>query len=148
MEQTYFPGVDNKTIKIDVFHPIDKRQPIVIAHVRKAWHRLYLEARDHFKQADRDLGETAAFVAASLTTATAIEAVMTVANDKLGLSKSILQEGFYIYIGIFILILATGLFRGRNALRRRARAEKEMRQARKGIFKYFRFEELSKLEEE
>jgi len=131
---------------MDVFQPAEKRQPIVIAHARKAWRRLYLEARDHFRQADRDLGETAAFVAASLTTATAIEAVITVANDKLGLSKSILQEGFYIYIGIFFLILASGLWRGRNALRKRAKAERELRQARKGIFKYFQPEEWSKVE--
>jgi len=148
MEQINFAGVDYKTIQLDVSHPSDNRQPIVITYARKAWHRLYLDARDHFRQADRDLGETAAFVAASLTTATAIEAVITVANDKLGLSKSILQEGFYTYIGIFILILASGLLRGRNALRRRARAEKELRQARKGIFKYFKLEEWSKLEEE
>jgi hypothetical protein len=59
-------------------------------HARKAYMRLYHHACDQFKRADRDLGETAAFVAASLTTATAIEAVMTVANDKLGLSKDIL----------------------------------------------------------
>jgi len=148
MNQTNYAEVDFKTVQTDVFPVYENRPPIVIAHARKAWRRLYLEARNHFRQADRDLGETAAFVAASLTTATAIEAVMTVANDKLGLSKSILQEGFYIYIGIFILILASGLFRGRNALRRRARAEKELRQARKGIFKYFQFEEWAGLEKE
>jgi len=100
MNQTNYSEVDFKTVQTDVFPVYENRPPIVIAHAHKAWRRLYLEARDHFRQADRDLGETAAFVAASLTTATAIEAVMTVANDKLGLSKSILQEVLYLHRNI------------------------------------------------
>jgi len=125
----------------------ESQQSVGFNHARKAYRRLYQQACDQFKRADRDLGETAAFVAASLTTATAIEAVMTVANDKLGLSKDILQEGFYVYIGIFVLILLYGVLRGKRAIQRRAKAEKEIDEAKEGIFRYYPDEQWPKFEE-
>jgi hypothetical protein len=38
------------------------------------------------------------------------------------------------YVAIFLLILLMGGVRVRNAMRRRARAEKEMDQAKKGLY--------------
>src|SRR5512134_592730 len=103
-------------------------------HACRAYQHVYQQARDHLRRAERDLAETAAFIAASLTTVTAIQAVITVANDKLELSKNILQMAFQGYVALFILILMLGGVRVRNAMRRRAQAEKEMDQAKKGMF--------------
>ena len=114
----------------------ENQQTLGEKHAIRTYRRLYLHACDQFKRADRDLGEIAAFVAASLTTATAIEAVMTVANDKLELSKNVLQEGFYVYIGIFLLILLYGVIRGRKAIQNRSNAEKEIDKAKEGLFRY------------
>ena len=136
MEQVNLVGTNFQATGFADIQPSGNQQPLGNKRARKAYMRLYHHACDQFKRADRDLGETAAFVAASLTTATAIEAVMTVANDKLGLSKDILQEGFYVYIGIFLLILLYGFIRGRRAIRRRAKAEKQIDQAKEGIFRY------------
>jgi len=110
-------------------------QTLADKHASRSYRHLYHHASDQFKRADRDLGETAAFIAASLTTATAIEAVMTVANDKLGLSKEILQEGFSVYIGVILLIILFGVVRGKRTLQKRASAEKEIDQAKVGIFR-------------
>ena len=98
--------------------------------------REYQQARDHLKRAERDLGETAAFIAACLTTVTAIQAVITVAKDKLELSKDILQLAFQGYVAIFLLILILGTLRVSNAIRRRTSAEREIDQTRKGIFEF------------
>src|SRR5687768_2194587 len=92
-------------------------------HACKASRRGYQQARDHLRRAERDLGETAAFIAASLTTVTAIQAVITVARDKLELSRDILQLAFQGYVGIFLLILLLGALRVRSAIHRRTQAE-------------------------
>ena len=116
-------------------------------HACKASQRGYQQARDRLKRADRDLGETAAFIAASLTTATAIQAVISVAKDKLDLSRDILQWAFQGYIAIFILILLLGSFRIRIAIRRRAQAEKDVDQSKKGIFEFCPTDQWPKAEE-
>ena len=105
-------------------------------HACKASLRGYQQARDHLKRAERDLGETAAFIAASLTTVTAIQAVITVARDKLELSREILQLAFQGYIAVFLLILLLGTLRVGQAIRRRSLAERDIDQTRKGIFEY------------
>ena len=106
------------------------------------WH-----ARDCLRRANRDLGETAAFVAASLTTVTAIQAVIGIANDKLELSKGILQAAFDGYIVIMILIFVLGAIRANNAFRRRARAEREIDQTKKGIIDFCPIDEWPKIGE-
>jgi hypothetical protein len=106
------------------------------SHACKASLRGYQQARDHLKRAERDLGETAAFIAASLTTVTAIQAVITVARDKLELSKDILQLAFQGYVAVFLLILLLGALRVSQAIRRRTRAERDIDQTRKGIFEF------------
>jgi len=107
----------------------------------------YLLARDYLRRANRDLGETAAFIAASLTTVTAIQAVISIANDKLELSRDILQIAFDVYIGLLILIFVLGAFRANSAVSRRARAEREIDQTKKGIFDFCPTDDLTKLEE-
>jgi cytochrome c biogenesis protein CcdA len=106
------------------------------SHACKASLRRNQEARDHLKRAERDLAETAAFIAASLTTVTAIQAVITVARDKLELSKEILQLAFQGYVAVFLLILLLGALRVSHAIRRRTRAERDIDQTRKGIFEF------------
>src|SRR5215211_3515713 len=105
-------------------------------HACKASLRGYQQARDHLKRAERDLAETAAFIAASLTTVTAIQAVITVARDKLELSKEILQLAFQGYAAVFLLILVLGALRVSHAIRRRTQAERDIDQTRKGIFEF------------
>lgn len=104
------------------------------SHACRAYQHVYQQARDHLRRAERDLAETAAFIAGSLTTVTAIQAVITVANDKLELSKNVLQMAFQGYVTVFLLILVLGALRVRTAMRRRTQAEKEMDQAKKGMF--------------
>src|SRR5688500_13648970 len=106
-------------------------QPKAEVHACKASRRGYQQARDHLRRAERDLGETAAFIAASLTTVTAIQAVVTVARDKLELSKDILQLAFQGYIAVFLLILLLGAVRVRSAIHRRTQAEREIDQTKK-----------------
>jgi cytochrome c biogenesis protein CcdA len=116
-------------------------------HACKVSLRGYREARDHLKRAERDLGETAAFIAASLTTVTAIQAVITVARDKLELSKDVLQLAFQGYVALFLLILFLGALRVGHAIRRRTQAEKEIDQTRKGIFEFCDPDQWNKTEE-
>jgi hypothetical protein len=106
------------------------------------WH-----ARDCLRRANRDLGETAAFVAASLTTVTAIQAVINIANDKLEFSKDILHVAFDGYIMILVLIFVWGAFRANSAIRRRARAEREIDQAKKKVFDFCPIDEWPKVDE-
>lgn len=116
-------------------------------HACKASRRGYQQARDRLRRADRDLGETAAFIAASLTTATAIQAVITVANDKLELPREILQYAFHGYVAVFMLILLCGALRIRTAIRRRAQAERDIDQTKKGIFEFCTTDQWPKSEE-
>lgn len=104
-------------------------------------------ARDCLRRANRDLGETAAFIAASLTTVTAIQAVISIANDKLELPNNILRIAFDGYLVILVLIFIYGTFRANNAIRKRTRAEQEIDQAKKKIFDFCPIDEWPKTEE-
>lgn len=105
-------------------------------HACKASQRGYQLACDRLKRAERDLAETAAFMAASLTTVTAIQAVVSLARDKLELSKDILQLAFQGYVAVFLLIFLLGAMRIRSAIYRRSQAEKEIDQTKKAIFEF------------
>ncbi len=105
------------------------------------------EASDHFRRANRDLGEVAAFIAASLTTVTAVEAVINIAVDRIGLAKEILQVAFDGYIAFLIAILILGTLRFGSVMLRRAQAEREMDQAKKGIYEFCPTDQWPKLEE-
>ena len=107
----------------------------------------FSHARDCLRRANRDLGETAAFIAASLTTMTAIQAVISIANDKLELSKDVLQIAFDGYIVILVLIFILGAFRAHSAIRRRAWAEREIDQTKNGIFNFCPIDEWTKIKE-
>jgi hypothetical protein len=113
----------------------------------RACQRGYQQARDRLKRADRDLGETVAVVAASLTTATAVEAVINVAHDKIQLSREFLLTAFDIYIATFIVILVWGVIRSWNAIRKRTHAERDVDQAKRGIFQFCPGEQWPKAEE-
>lgn len=117
------------------------------SHACKAYRLGYDQAREHLRRAERDLAETAAFIAASLTTVTAIQAMITVARDKLELSKEILQLAFQGYIGVFLLIFLLGAWRASHAIRRRTKAEKEIDQCKKGIFEFCPMNQWPKPEE-
>jgi len=114
----------------------ENHPPRAKIHACKASQREYQLARDRLQRAERDLAETAAFIVASLTTVTAIQAVIGIAKDKLELSKEILQLAFQSYVAIFILIFLLGALRIRNAIRRRTQAEKDIDQMKKGIFEF------------
>src|SRR5512142_1428421 len=75
------------------------------------YHRSLEEASDQLRRANRDLGEVAAFIAASLTTVTAVEAVINIADGKIGLAHNILQMAFDGYIAFLAAILILGSLR-------------------------------------
>lgn len=102
----------------------------------KASLREYQQARDHLKRAERDLGETAAFIVTSLTTVTAVQAVIAFVQDKLALSIEVLQVAFLSYMTIFIFIFVLGALRIGSAVRRRAKAEREIDRMKRGIFDF------------
>ena len=133
MEQINQLRVNHGTTKIQLkeIHP-----PIVKIHACKVSQREYQLARDRLQRAERDLAETAAFIAASLTTVTAIQAVIGIAKDKLELSKEVLQFAFQSYVVVFVLIFVFGALRIRSAIRRRTQAEKDIDQTKKGIFEF------------
>lgn len=94
------------------------------------------QATDRLNRANRDLGETAAFVVASLTTVTAIEAVINIAVDRIKLGQEVLQVAFLVYIAVFMSIFIWGAIQSLIASHRRARAERDIDQAKRGIFEY------------
>jgi hypothetical protein len=132
---------------VEFEQPIQSLQPRGQVHACKAFRRDYQKAHDLLKRADRDLAETAAFIAASLTTVTAVQAVISIAKDDLGLSKEVLQLAFHSYITIFILIFVLGAFRAKSAISRRAQAEKDIDQAKKGISEFCPMDQWPKLDE-
>jgi len=148
MEQTIQERTNHGTQRLAEYpHLEENLQSKGRIHACKASRRGYQQASDRLRRANRDLGETAAFIAASLTTVTAIQAVISVANDKLGLSREILQLAFNSYIAVFILILLLGALRINGALRRRAQAERDIDQTKKGIFEFCPLDQWPKLEE-
>lgn len=116
-------------------------------HACRVSQRDFQQARDRLNRANRDLGETAAFLVASLTTVTAFQAVISLANKELALSLDVLQLAFLAYIVVFVLLLVLGALRVANALHRRTRAEREIDRTKKGIFDFCSVEEWSKVEE-
>lgn len=116
-------------------------------HACRASQRDFQQARDRLNRANRDLGETAAFLVASLTTVTAFQAVISLANKELALSLDVLQSAFLVYIVVFVLLLVLGTLRVANALHRRTEAEREIDRTKKGIFDFCSVEEWSKVEE-
>lgn len=117
------------------------------AHACKVSQRDLRLATDHLGRANRDLGELAAFIAGSLTTVTAIEAVINIAVERSRLDPSILSMAFDVYIGFLVAILILGILRFGVVMRRRARAEKAMDRAKRGIYEYCPVEEWSTSEE-
>lgn len=123
--------------------------PEVLAytHACKASQHALEQADVHLRRANRDLGELAGFIAASLTTVTAIEAVINIAIEKIGLPTEILHTAFDIYIGFLAGILILGALRFGAVMRRRARAEKEIDQAKRNIYKFCPMPQQHKVEE-
>jgi hypothetical protein len=105
-------------------------------HACKASRHAFQQACDHLKRAERDLGETAAFIITSLTTVTAVQAVITFVQEKLELSTEVLRLAFLSYTAIFIMIFVLGTLRISNAIRKRTRAEKEIDQTKRAIFEF------------
>jgi hypothetical protein len=116
-------------------------------HACRASRRGLQQANDRLKRANRDLGEAAAFIAASLTTVTAAEAVINIAVDKIGLSRAILQPAFDVYIAIIAVICLWGILRVIAVTHRRAKAESDIDQAKHGIFEFCPGDQWPRLEE-
>ena len=131
----------------ELFQVDENQELLANAHACRASKRILEQANDRLKRANRDLGETAAFIAASLTTVTAVEAVINIAVKTINLSKDILQVAFDVYIAIFVIIFILGALRTQKSLHRRAKAEREIDQAKRGIFEFCPGEPLPKLEE-
>ena len=126
-----------------------KEEPELLAHAHActASQHALEQANDQLRRANRDLGELAGFVAASLTTVTAIEAVINIAIDRIGLPTQILQAAFDLYIGFLAAIFIMGAVRFGVVMRRRGRAEKEMDLAKRAIYKYCPLPHQHKVEE-
>ena len=125
----------------------DDQRSIAKIRAGKISLRNFQLGRDRLRRADRDLGETAAFIATSLTTVTAVEAVISIAVDKIGLAGFPLLGAFKIYLATILLILFYGFIRGLGAIRRRRQAEKEIDEAKKGIYEFCAPEQWPKGEE-
>ncbi|SRR5258706_986913 len=123
------------------------QQSIGKIHACRISRRSFQQAQDRLKRANRDLGETAAFMLALITTVTAIEAVINIADNKIHIPPQYLQAAFDLYIGLFVLILTLGALRSWGAIRRRSQAEREIDQAKKGIFEFCPGDEWPKYEE-
>lgn len=117
-------------------------------HACKASRHAFQQACDHLKRAERDLAETAAFIVTSLTTVTAIQAVITIAKGDLELSTEVLQLAFLGYTAIFILIFVLGAARISSAIRRRTKAEREIDQTNRAIFEFCPPDQWPKPEQE
>jgi hypothetical protein len=117
------------------------------AHACKASQRSLQQATDKLRRANRDLGETVGFIAASLTTVTAVEAVINIAVEKIGLSPKLLQMAFGAYILLLAAIFIWGAIRSRNALSKRTHAEQDFDQAKKSIFEFCPMDQWPKPEE-
>jgi len=122
------------------------QQSLGNAHACKISKRFLQEADDQLSRANRDLGETAAFLAASLTTVTAIEAVINIATERIGIPREILQIAFKDLAVLFLGILVWGVIRAHNAIQRRARAEQDIDQAKRGIFEFCPTDQWPKLD--
>jgi len=106
----------------------------------------FQQACEQLKRAERDLAETAAFMVTSLTTVTAIQAVIAIAKTDLQLSTEVLRLTFLGYTVIFSLIFILGALRIRAAIRRRTKAEREIDQTKRAVFEYCSPDQWPKLE--
>lgn len=117
------------------------------AHACKASQRGFQQANDRLRRANRDIGEAAAFLAASLTTITAVEAVINLASGTLHLQENILKLAFDLYIVFLFAILTAGVLRFAVVLNRRAQAEKEVDEAKQAVYRFCEIEQWPKAEE-
>ena len=148
MEQTNKERTNHGSHRSIEFLPVEENQPSRgRIHACKASQWNFQQAGDRLKRANRDLGETAAFILASLTTVTAVEAVINIAVKQIEISQEFLKGAFNLYIAIFILIFLWGAFRSAGAIRRRARAERDIDQAKKGIFEFCSEDQWPKTDE-
>ena len=148
MEQTNVFRSNHGNGKIPERFPMEEIQGLRVGpHACKASQRVFQQASDHLRRANRDLGEVAAFLAASLTTVTAVEAVINMAVDKLHLSEVILRMAFDGYIVLLALILSLGVLRFAVVLQRRAQAEQELDQAKRSIYQFCEMGQWPKAEE-
>lgn len=148
MEQTkQFRGNHGTRTFPDTVLPDEAPEVLAHTHACKASQHALEQASDHLRRANRDLGELAGFIAASLTTVTAIEAVVNIAIDKIGLPTEILHTAFDLYIGLLAGILILGTLRFGVVMRRRARAEKEIDHAKRSIYKFCPMPQQHKAEE-
>jgi cytochrome c biogenesis protein CcdA len=148
MEQIKQFGTNHGTQQLQQLFPSNGKHAVPDDKLCRVSRRNLEHANDRLKRANRDLGETAAFIAASLTTITAVEAVINIAIHEINLSVDILRVAFDVYIAIFLIIFLWGAFRAQGALHKRARAEQEIDQAKRGIFEHCSDEPLPKPEEE
>ena len=109
--------------------------------------RSFQQAQDRLKRANRDLGETAAFMVALITTVTAIEAVINIADSKIHIAPEYLKMAFDLYIALLGFILIAGALRSCGAILRRSQAEREIDQAKKGVFEFCPGDDWLKTEE-
>jgi len=147
MEQTNQFGTNHGTKQLQQLFQLDEKQGVPANDQCRVSRRNLEQANDRLKRANRDLGETAAFVAASLTTVTAVEAVINIAVTQIHLSMEILRVAFDVYMAIFLIIFLWGAFRAQGALHKRARAEREIDQSKRGVFEHCLDEPLPKPEE-
>lgn len=128
--------------------PVKGAQPgLGKVHACRISQRSFHQAQDRLKRSNRDLGETAAFMLALITTVTAIEAVINIADSKIHMPVEYLQLTFDLYIVLFILILVAGGLRCWGAIRMRSQAEREIDQAKQGIFEFCSGDQWPKSEE-
>lgn len=132
---------------IEFIHLEENQQSKGRVHACKASQRNFQLADDRLKRANRDLAETAAFMLGLMTTVTAIEAVINIADNKIHISPIYLQMAFDVYIVLFVLILFFGGLRSLDAIYRRSQAEKEIDQAKRGIFDFCPEDQWPKFEE-
>lgn len=83
---------------------------------------------------------------ALITTVTAIEAMINIADSKIHIAPEYLRMTFDLYIVFLVLILITGAFRSWSAILKRSQAEWEIDQAKKGIFEFCPGDEWLKTE--
>lgn len=144
MEQTNYSRVYPAPARKSVV--AENHQSRAEVHACKASRHAFQRACDHLKRAERDLAETAAFMVSSLTTVTAIQAVIAIAKDDLLLSKEALQLTFLGYTVLFFLIFALGAFRIRSAIQKRTKAEQEIDQMKRAIYDHCSSDHWPKLE--
>ena len=105
-------------------------------HACKASQRGHQQALDRLRRAKRDLRETAIFLVASITTVIAIQAVISIAREKVVLIDENFGWTLQVFIALLFLILLLGGWRIGSVLRKRTQAERDVDQARKGIFEF------------